>query len=341
MTPKDYLIKNKLSLLQLANELKNIRKACKTFNVSRQHYYDLKRNYEMFGKDGLEPKVRKSPLMPNKTDEVIEKRIIDFTLNNPGFGKDRVASELMMHGLPITTSTIQNVWRRYKLQTRKLRFKKLEEKMLKDGFLLNDEQIKALALNVNHVKEHHVISYFPGYLLSQDTFLVGHIKGVGQIYMQAVVDTFGSFGFAKLYNQKTAITAAHMLTDCVLPFYAQNNLTVRNILTDNGTEYCGNEDHEFQVLLNYLDIKHRRAPVGHPQTNGFVERFNRTVLEEFFMKAFRQKWYLSIDELQKDLDAYLFYYNYKRTHQGYRVKGKRPIDIIKEHKNNIKLLTAN
>jgi hypothetical protein len=59
------------------------------------------------------------------------------------------------------------------------------------------------------------------------------------------------------------------------------------------------------------------------------------------MRAFRQKWYLSIEELQKDLDAYLRYYNYKRTHQGYRVKGKRPIDIIREHKSNIKLLTVN
>ena len=66
----------------------------------------------------------------------------------------------------------------------------------------------------------------------------------------------------------------------------------------------------------------------HPQTNGFVERFNRTVLDEFFRKVFRQKLYESVEALQQDLDEWLSYYNHERPHQGHRNIGRRPIERI-------------
>jgi hypothetical protein len=64
-----------------------------------------------------------------------------------------------------------------------------------------------------------VESLYPVYLLSQDTFLVGTLKGIGRIYMQAVVDTYGSFAFGKLYTSKLPETAVDVLYDRVLPFY--------------------------------------------------------------------------------------------------------------------------
>jgi hypothetical protein len=77
---------------------------------------------------------------------------------------------------------------------------------------------------------------------------------------------------------------------------------------------------------------HRRTKVATPRTNGFVERFNHTVLDEFFSETFRKKLYASVDELQADLDTWLEHYNTERPHGGYRNMGRRPIETIEEGK---------
>jgi hypothetical protein len=76
-----------------------------------------------------------------------------------------------------------------------------------------------------------------------------------------------------------------------------------------------------------------------PQTNGFVERFNSTLLKEFFCVAFRKKWYYSLEELQQDLDTYLWHYNFQRPHLGYRLNGKRPIEVLLDRLTYPKRLT--
>ena len=175
-------------------------------------------------------------------------------------------------------------------------------------------------------RERKVESLYPGYLLCQDTFLVGTLKGIGRIYMQAVVDTYGSFAFGKLYTSKLPETAVDVLYDRVLPFYEAQGLAVERILTDNGREYCGRPMiHPYQIFLEFSDIEHRRTKAARPRTNGFVERFNRTVLDEFFRETFREKFYASVEELQVDLDQWLHHYNYERPHRGYRNMGRRPI----------------
>lgn len=341
MTEKEMLVKQKYNLLQLAKKLNNIRLACNSVGVSRTFYYKIKKRYEKEGIKGLEIKERKCPEMPNQTAKNIEDKVISFSLKNPSYGKDRVAMELRFQNIWLTPSGINSIWRRNNMITKKLRINKLEEKLEKGGFELSKKHIEALVLNFKELKEKHVISYYPGYLLCQDTFEVGYIKGIGKIYMQTVIDTYGSFGFAKLYTSKCAITAADILVDKVMPFYSNLGITILHILTDNGKEYCGDEiKHDYELLLNVCDIKHRRTGVRRPQTNGFVERFNRTVMEEFFISAFRMKWYYSVEELQNDLDEWLLRYNFKRVHQGYRVKGRTPAQVFLECSKKQKLLTV-
>lgn len=342
MTPQEMLLKQKLSLLQLARELNNIKKACIILNVSRQHYYNVKNNFERYGIDGLEAKERSKPVMPNQTEKSIEDKIIDYSLEHPSCGKNTIAMNLRLEeGIYITASGVRSIWERNKMTSKKDRYTRLEKKMSEKGFALSPNQVQELVIKADLLKEQHVLSYFPGYLLCQDTFEVGYIKGVGKIYMQAVIDTYGSFGFAKLYKHKTALTAADILIDKVLPYYSTLSLPVLNILTDNGSEYCGNyPDHEYEFVLDIFNIKHRRTKIRSPQTNGFVERFNRTVLEEFFTVAFRTNWYYSIEQLQKDLDQWMFKYNFRRPHQGYRVKGRTPSTVLLNPANRQKLLTA-
>ena len=173
----------------------------------------------------------------------------------------------------------------------------------------------------------------PGYLGSQDTFYVGTLKGVGRIYQQTYVDTYAKVAQAKLYTTKTPITAADMLNDKVLPFYAEHDLPVLRILTDRGTEYCGRKDkHDFQLFLAINDIDHTRTKARHPQTNGICERFHKTILQEFYQVTFRKKVYQTIDELQADLDQWIDDYNNQRTHQGKICCGRTPYETMMEGK---------
>ena len=83
----------------------------------------------------------------------------------------------------------------------------------------------------------------PGYCGAQDTFYVGTMKGVGRIYQQTFIDTYAKVAFAKLYDRKTPITAADLLNDRVVPFFDAQEVPLCRVLTDRGTEYCGNPEH--------------------------------------------------------------------------------------------------
>ena len=79
---------------------------------------------------------------------------------------------------------------------------------------------------------------------------------------------------------------------------------VLRILTDRGTEYCGNADqHDYELFLAVNDMEHTRTKAHHPQTNGICERFHKTILQEFYQTAFRWKLYGSLEALQADLDT--------------------------------------
>jgi transposase InsO family protein len=169
---------------------------------------------------------------------------------------------------------------------------------------------------------------YPGYLFCQDTFYVGTMKGLGRIYQQAGIDAYAGFGFAKVYQNKMAISAVDFLKTKVFPVYQGFHIPLDRILTDNGKEYTThwvNGKHEYEQFLKQNSIRHTRIKPRTPQSNGIVERFNRTLLEEFYQQiAMTKKVYSSLSELQDDLDQFITYYNFKRTNQGYRLKGKIP-----------------
>jgi transposase InsO family protein len=115
----------------------------------------------------------------------------------------------------------------------------------------------------------------------------------------------------------------------VVPFYDAQEVKLCRVLTDRGTEDCGNpEHHEYELSLAVEDVDHSRTKTKSPQTNGIVERFHKTVLDEFSRVAFRKRIYGSIAELQSDLDAWVRSYNEDRPHQGRWCFGKTPIQTF-------------
>lgn len=330
MTAKKKVAQKRLTLLQVAEKLGNISKACRMHGISRSQFYEYKRAFQVHGFDGLIDKPPIPGAMPHELSAETKRKIIDLSLAHPTFGHQRIADQLRLESVQVSPSSVRNLWLKEEMETRYKRLLKLEEKAAKEaGFELTVEQIRLIEKANPSFRERHVESSYPGQLLSQDTFYVGRLKGVGRVYLQAVIDTFGSFAFGKLYTSKRPETAVDILYDRVLPFYEEHGLPVEAILTDNGTEYKGRPMiHLYEIFLDLYDIEHRTTKVGCPRTNGFVERFNRTILDEFFRTAFRQTFYESVEALQNDLDAWLHHYNYERPHRGYRNMGRRPFETI-------------
>jgi transposase InsO family protein len=333
MTALTQSIKRKLSLLQLADELGNVARACQIMGYHRDTFYEVRRAFQTGGVAALVEGRRgaRGP-HPNRVAPEIEARVLDYCLHKPSHGAQRVSNELRLAGVEVSPSGVRGVWLRHDLETRYKRLMRLERETRQNTtFVLTEEQVRLLERHSPEFRCRHVESSAPGELLNQDTFYWGSLKGVGKVYVQVVIDTFCSLGFAKCYSSKMPITACDLLYERVLPFYDGLGVPVQAILTDNGREFCGKpERHPYELLLAMEDIEHRNTRVRSPRTNGFVERMNRTLLDECFRVKGRENWYLSIAEIQRDLDAFMTHYNLERSHQGYRLNGRTPAQALKD-----------
>lgn len=330
MTINEKIIKNKVGLLKLAEELGNVSKACQVMGFSRDTFYRYKSAVEDGGFESLMDRNRRVPNLKNRIDPNTEKRVCEFAIEQPAFGQVRVSNELRKEGVIVSAAGVRCIWLRHNLQTFKLRLKALEDKVAQEGVILTESQVIALEKKKDDDLAHgEVETLHPGYLGSQDTFYVGTIKGVGRIYQQTFVDTYSKMAFAKLYTNKTPITSADLLNDRVLPFFEDYKMGVIRILTDRGTEYCGKaESHDYQLFLAINDIEHTKTKAKHPQTNGICERFHKTILHEFYQVAFRKKIYRQLESLQEDLDEWIEQYNTQRTHQGKMCCGRTPMQTF-------------
>jgi hypothetical protein len=235
-TQQEKVLKPKLGLLELAKQLGNVSQACKIMGYSRDTFYRYQELYQNGGEAALHEMPRKKPLLKNRVPEDVERAVVSLAIESPAYGQLRASNELKQQGIILSPGGVRSIWLRHGLETFKKRLKALEAKVAQEGIILTESQLAALEKAKEEQEAHGEIdSEHPGYLGAQDTYYVGSIKGVGRIYQQTLIDTYSRVATAKLYTEKTAITAADLLNDRVVPFFEEQGIRLRSTVASRRT----------------------------------------------------------------------------------------------------------
>jgi transposase InsO family protein len=319
MTKDDVLFGYRLQLFSEAART-SVSEACRTFGVHRSTYYHWKRQVDRHGLEILRPRERRAPRMPNQLSKMVEERILAFSIAHPGFGPKRIAGELARAKWGAIVVSPNGVWKvlcRHGLNTRTKRLS------LVAGYAAPYEPPR------DPGPERHIDVEHPGELVGIDCFYVGKLKRTnGAIWQLTAIDIASSYAWADLVICKQGKPVAGQTSKLVHRLASELKAAgwkLERVLSDNGNEFRGEA---FGAALQRLGAEHSRIRAGRPQTNGHIEALHKTILDECWRPAFARYIYPSFTGLQKDLAAYLNYYNTDRVHHGRLTKGQIPADII-------------
>jgi len=317
MTLEDSIHSQRLRVLREAERLGNVSEACRRYGWSRTLFYRLRHRFEQYGADGVHPKRRQARVgRPSAVSIQTERRVIAVALAWPTCGPQWYSDQLARDGVTLAPVTIWRLLRRQRLGTRAARLAVLEQHSAVTTGLLTERTARPAR---------HVEARRPGDLLSLDTFYVGKLKGVGKVWQITGCDVATSFAWARLViGEVTAAAVLAFLREDVRPTYRQAGWRLRRVLTDNGKEFKG----AFAAGCARLRIRVTRTKPRHAWTNGFVERLQKTILHEHWRIAFRRQYFTGRRALQRSLDRFVQFYNYERTHRGYRLNGRTPAAVF-------------
>jgi transposase InsO family protein len=233
----------------------------------------------------------------------------------PTRGPGWFSAELEKQDVTLAPTTVWRLLHRRGLGTRRERLARLEQPCGATGGPVTEAQRR------RQRRPRHVQADQPGQLVSLDTFYVGRLKGVGKVWQITACDVACSYGFAQLVlGEITASAVVTFMDTVVRPTYARAGWPLQRVLTDRGKEFKAG----FGDWCGRRDVRHTRTKPRHAWTNGFVERLQGTILHEHWRVAFRREFFTSCAQLQRSLDGFLAFYNERRPHSGYRLRGRCP-----------------
>lgn len=319
MTLEESVRRHRVAILQRAALLHNVTQVCREAGISRTVFYRWRQRFLRYGPDGLLPRPTRPTRWPRQATPALEHAVLAYALLWPTHGPARIAVQLRQApwgGWRISPSGVYGILWRHGLQTRWERLTRLEARAETDGLLTERTR--------RRVVRSHVDAQRPGDLVCLDAFYIGKLKGVGKVWQLTACDAACSYAVAALVPRVTQGATTLFLRDRVMPSYQRAGHRIRAVLTDRGPEW----QIRFTRACREVGIDHRRTQPRHAWTNGFVERLQGTILTELWRVAFRRTYYTGVNQLERDLQAYLHFYNRERPHQGYRLQGRTPASVF-------------
>jgi len=319
MTNDDVLYLYRLRVLASVRELGTVAAACRLHGIHRSTYYRWKNSVERFGSEILRPRGRRHPQMPNSIPVLVEQRIVAFALGFPGYGPAHIASELRRPkwgGFVVSANGVYRVLRRHGIHTRALRYALLA------GYASPPVPAR------EPEPERHIEVDHPGELVQMDCFCIGRLSGTkGVVWQYTAIDAASSFTWAELHvtPRNPDVRFASRLAHRVAGELRAAGWRLERITTDNGSEF---RNRVFDSELARLGAVHTLISPGRPQSNGFVERVQRTILDECWKPSFARYLVPKYMGLRRELERYLRLYNYDRTHNGRLTRGRIPAQVL-------------
>lgn len=324
MTQEDVLYRFRLRTMALAGELGNVRAACRVMGIHPSTFYRWRRQMTSYGAEMLRPRERRRPRMPNTTPQLVEQRVLAFSLAHAGFGPQRISAELRREkwgGIEISASGVYRVLRRHGLNTRGKRLS------LVAGYAAPPEPGPRPQPPVRHLQVDH-----PGELVQVDCFRIGRLTGIpGVVWQYTAIDVGSAFAWAELHvtPHNPSVRYTSELVQRVALDLKRFGWKLEAVLSDNGGEF---RSQKFRKTVEKLGAAHRFIRSGRPQTNGCVERLQGTILQECWKPVFAQYLVPHYLGLSRDLERYLRYYNFDRAHTGRWTRGRTPVQVIGANK---------
>ena len=319
MTNDDVLYAYRLRVLAGARELGSVAAACRLYGIHRSTFYRWQAMVERFGLEILRPRERRRAQMPNAIPVLVEQRIVAFALGFPGYGPARIAAELARAkwgGFTVSANGVWRVLRRHGLHTRSLR----------NGLLAGYAAPPQPAREPE--AERHIEVSHPGELVQMDCFCIGRLAGTkGVVWQYSAIDAASSFTWAELHvtPRNPDVRFCSRLAHRLAGELRAAGWRLERVSTDNGSEF---RNHVFDATLQGLGATHTLISPGRPQSNGFVERVQRTILEECWKPTFARYLVPKYMGLRRELERYLRLYNYDRTHNGRLTRGRTPAEVL-------------
>ena len=319
MTNDDVLYRHRLRVLATAEELGSVAAACRMHGIHRSTYYRWKRAVDRYGLEILRPRERRRPQMPNSIPVMIEHRIIAYSLGHPGQGPARISAELARErngGFLVSSAGVWRVLRRHGLNTRAKR------NGLLAGYAAPPEPTR------DPEPERHIEVDHPGELVQFDCFCIGRLAGTkGVVWQYTAIDAASSFCWAELHTspRNPDVRFCSKLAHRVAKDLRDVGWDFERVTTDHGSEF---RNPRFDEQLEKLGATHTLIRPGRPQSNGFVERVQETILEECWKPAFARYLVPKYTGLRCELERYLKEYNFERAHQGRLTKGRMPAQVL-------------
>ena len=267
--------------------------AAESMNISRQCAHKWWRRFQLEGLDGLRDRSSRPHRSPNRTPARIERQIVALRQSRK-LGPARLAGIV---GIP--ASTVHQVLVRHGCN--RLRWMDRTTGRV----IRRIETSRAGELVHIDVKKLARIPPGGGHRVHGRTASVLHQR-VGYTYIHTAIDAYSRLAYSEFAGPENTVNCVAFLQRAVR-WFAERGITIERLLTDNGNGY---RSRPWKRLCIDLGIQHTRTRPYHPATNGKVERFNRTLLDEW---AYARAW-TSDTQRARTLDRWLHRYNHHRHH---------------------------